>query len=117
MQISEKLVNDVVVIEIKGKILMGKDIEIKKKINELVERKALSIVVNLAQVPYIDSSGLGELASSHSSIYNLGGQIKLAGLNEKVRRLVEISMLHTVFEIFKSEEDALRSFRDPVRRA
>jgi anti-sigma B factor antagonist len=110
MQISEKTVKDVVVLSIRGKILMGEDIAIKKKIDELVEKGQNKVVVDLAEVPYIDSSGLGELIRCFTTVKRAGGSLKLANLTQKIVDLLTITKLVTVFDYFDSVDEAVASF-------
>jgi anti-sigma B factor antagonist len=110
MQISEKTVKDVVVLSIRGKILMGEDIAIKKKIDELVEKGQTKVVVDLAEVPYIDSSGLGELIRCFTTVKRAGGSLKLANLTQKIVDLLTITKLVTVFDYFNSVDEAVASF-------
>ena len=110
MQINERLANGVMVLEIKGKILMGDDIAIKQKIDELVGKGIKSVVLDLAQVPYIDSSGLGELIRCYTTMKKAGGALKLANLTEKIVDLLTITKLVTVFEYHNSVDEAVKSF-------
>ena len=112
LTVTERKIRNITVLELRGRIVIDTIRDLRNRLKSLLDRGERAIILNLEAVPYMDSSGLGELASSHSSIYNLGGQIKLTGLNDKVQRLVEVSMLHTVFDIFRTEEEALSSFRD-----
>ncbi len=110
MQINEKLVNGVTVLTIHGKILMGDDIAVKKKIDDLVSKGVKDIVLDLAEVPYIDSSGLGELIRCYTTMRKAGGNLKLANLTDKIVDLLTITKLVTVFDYYKSVELAVDSF-------
>jgi len=110
MQITEKTVKEVVVLSIRGKILMGEDIAIKKKIDELVEKGNKKVVVDLAEVPYIDSSGLGELIRCYTTVKRSGGSLKLANLTQKIVDLLTITKLVTVFDYYNSVDEAINSF-------
>ncbi len=72
--------------------------------------KPVNLLVDLSEVSYLDSSGLGELFSAHTAITNSGGHIKLLGLTKRVRDLLQITRLYTVFEVFEDQTAALRSF-------
>lgn len=112
MQITEKESNGVTVIEIRGKILMGEgDIAIKKKIDELVAKGSKHLILDLAEVPYIDSSGLGELIRCYTSMRKAGGTLKLANLTDRIVDLLTITKLVTVFEYYKSVNDAVASYK------
>lgn len=111
MQIQEKLVGNVTVLEIHGKILMGEgDVAIKRKIDELLGAGAKNVVLDLSSVPYIDSSGLGELIRCFTAVRKTGGNLKLANLTDKIVDLLTITKLVTVFEYFKSVDEAVISF-------
>jgi len=111
MQISEKEVNGIKVIQIKGKILMGEgDIAIKKKIDELVAAGNTKLVLDLSGVPYVDSSGLGELIRCYTTLKKAGGTLKLANLTDKIVDLLTITKLVTVFEFYNSVDEAVKSF-------
>jgi anti-sigma B factor antagonist len=104
-------VGDVTLIEAAGRITLGQSVaSLRDQIRELAGNGRTKIVLNLAQVPYIDSSGLGELVSAHTTIANAGGTIKLLHLTSRVRDLLQITKLTTLFETFDDEAEALRSF-------
>lgn len=111
LTVTERKVRNVVIVDLDGRVLINTASALRKKVEELLDRGERRILLNLRGVPHMDSSGLGELTRSHASTYNFGGQIKLLGLTERVERLVEISRLDTVFEIFTDEKDAVSSFR------
>jgi anti-sigma B factor antagonist len=112
MQINEREVNGVTVLEIHGKILMGEgDIAIKKKIDELLAENVKNVVLDLADVPYIDSSGLGELIRCYTTMRKATGTLKLANVTERIVDLLTITKLITVFEYFKSVDDAVKSYK------
>src|SRR6266699_5119944 len=111
MQIEERNVGDVVVLDLKGKITLGEGDELlKDKINSLVNQGHRKIVLNLADVPYIDSAGLGEIVRTYTTVSRQGGSMKLLNLTKRITDLLAITKLLTVFETFDSESDALRSF-------
>ena len=112
MQINEREVNGVTVLEIHGKILMGEgDIAIKKKVDELLAENVKNVVLDLADVPYIDSSGLGELIRCYTTMRKASGTLKLANVTERIVDLLTITKLITVFEYFKSVDDAVKSYK------
>jgi anti-sigma B factor antagonist len=111
MQIEERVVNDVTILDLKGKITLGDgDEALKDKINSLVLQNQRRILLNLAEVPYIDSAGLGEVVRTYTTVSRQGGQLKLVGLTKRITDLLSITKLLTVFETFESEADALKSF-------
>jgi anti-sigma B factor antagonist len=111
MQIEERVVNDVTILDLKGKITLGDGDEIlKDKINSLVLQNRRRILLNLAEVPYIDSAGLGEVVRTYTTVSRQGGQLKLVNLTKRITDLLSITKLLTVFETFESEADALQSY-------
>ena len=111
MQIDERAVGDVVVLDLQGKVTLGGGDELlKDKVNSLVNQGKKKIVLNLAGVPYIDSAGLGEIVRTYTTVSRQGGSLKLLGLTKRITDLLSITKLLTVFETFDSENDAVRSF-------
>ncbi len=111
MQIEERTVGDVVVLDLKGRVTLGEgDQLLKDKVNSLVNQGRKRIVLNLAGVPYIDSAGLGEIVGSYTTVSRQGGSLKLLNLTKKITDLLAITKLLTVFETFDSEDEAVRSF-------
>ena len=111
MQIEERNVGDVKVLDLKGKITLGEGDELlEDKVNSLVNQGNRKIVLNLAEVPYIDSAGLGEIVRTYTTVSRQGGSLKLLNLTKRITDLLSITKLLTVFETFESENDAIRSF-------
>jgi anti-sigma B factor antagonist len=111
MQIDERVVGDVTILDLKGKITLGEgDEALKDKINSLVLQNRRRILLNLADVPYIDSAGLGEIVRTYTTVSRQGGQLKLVNLTKRITDLLSITKLLTVFETFDSEADALKTF-------
>jgi anti-sigma B factor antagonist len=111
MQIDERTVGDVVVLDLKGKVTLGEGDELlKDKVNSLVNQGKKKIVLNLEAVPYVDSAGLGEIVRTYTTVSRQGGSLKLLGLTKRITDLLSITKLLTVFETFESENDAVRSF-------
>src|SRR5205085_8044447 len=111
MQIGERKVGDVVLLDIKGKVTLGEGDEIlKDKINSLMNQGHKKIVLNLADVPYIDSAGLGEIVRTFTTVSRQGGSLKLLNLTKRISDLLAITKLLTVFETFDAEADAVKSF-------
>jgi anti-sigma B factor antagonist len=111
MQIEERNVGDVVVLDLKGRVTLGEGDELlKDKVNSLVNQGHRKIVLNLADVPYIDSAGLGEIVRTYTTVSRQGGSLKLLNLTKRITDLLSITKLLTVFETFDSENDAVRSF-------
>jgi len=111
MQIQERAVGDVMVLDLKGKITLGEGDEmLKDKVNSLVNQGHKKIILNLADVPYIDSAGLGEIVRTYTTVSRQGGSLKLLNLTKRITDLLAITKLLTVFETFESESDAVKSF-------
>src|SRR4051794_16365316 len=111
MQIEERTVGDVMVLDVKGRITLGEGDEIlKDKVNSLLNQGQKKIVLNLAEVPYIDSAGLGEIVRTYTTVSRQGGSLKLLSLTKRITDLLAITKLLTVFETYDTEADAVRSF-------
>ena len=111
MQIEERVVNEVTILDLKGKITLGDGDEVlKDKINSLVLQNRRRILLNLAEVPYIDSAGLGEVVRTYTTVSRQGGQLKLVNLTKRITDLLSITKLLTVFETFDTEAEALKSY-------
>ncbi|MCC7185088.1 MAG: STAS domain-containing protein [Acidobacteria bacterium] len=111
MQIEERQVGEIMILDLKGKITLGEGDEVlKDKINSLILQNKKRILLNLAEVPYIDSAGLGEIVRTYTTVSRQGGQLKLVNLTKRITDLLMITKLLTVFETFDVEQDALKSF-------
>jgi len=111
MQIEERTIGDVVILDLKGKITLGEGDELlKDKVNSLVNQGRKKIILNLAEVPYVDSAGLGEVVRTYTTVSRQGGSLKLLNLTKRITDLLSITKLLTVFETFESENDAIKSF-------
>jgi anti-sigma B factor antagonist len=111
MQIEERVVGEVTILDLKGKITLGEgDEALKDKINSLIMQNRKRILLNLADVPYIDSAGLGEIVRTYTTVSRQGGQLKLVNLTKRITDLLSITKLLTVFETFESEPEALKSY-------
>ena len=112
LNIAERQVGDVTILDMSGKITIGEgSVALRTAIRRLLEDGKKKILLNLAGVGYIDSSGIGELVSSYTAINNAQGQLKLLSLTQKLQDLLTITKLLTVFDTFDSEEEALNSFK------
>ena len=117
LYINERRVGDVTVLDLKGRVRVGGSaLALHKAIRCLVEEGKTQILLNLSGVVHIDSSGLGELISSHVTLNNRGGVIKLAHLTEGLQNLMMITKLLTVFDVYDNETKALASFTGDVLR-
>jgi anti-sigma B factor antagonist len=111
MQIAERSVGDIMILDIKGRITLGEGDELlKDKVNSLVNQGKKKIVLNLADVPYVDSAGLGEIVRTYTTVSRQGGSLKLLNLTKRITDLLSITKLLTVFETFDGEKEAIASF-------
>ena len=112
MNIEERVVGDVVVLDLTGKITLGDGDELlTDKVNSLLNQGRKKIVLNLADVPYIDSAGLGEIVRTYTTVTKQGGNLKLANLTKRITDLLSITKLLTVFETYESEAEAIASYQ------
>lgn len=111
MEIAERTVGDVTVLDLRGKMTLGEGDELlKDKINSLLANSRKKLVLNLEGVPYIDSAGLGEIVRTYTTVSRQGGSLKLLNLTKRIEDLLSITKLLTVFETFDNEADAVKSF-------
>ena len=111
VKLTSRQVGDVTVIDAVGRITLGEGASLfRDMLRDLAAKGEKKILLNLNEVSYIDSSGIGEMVSGFTSITNHGGQLKLVGLNKRVKDLLQITKLYTVFEVFDDEAEAIRSF-------
>jgi len=112
MQIEERVVGNVTILDLKGKITLGEgDEALKDKVHSLMNQEKKRILLNLAGVPYIDSAGLGEVVRTYTTVSRQGGQLKLVNLTKRITDLLMITKLLTVFETFDTEAEALKSYQ------
>jgi anti-sigma B factor antagonist len=111
MEMTERIVGGLTILDLNGKLTLGEGAEIlKDKVHSLVFQSRTQLIVNLAAVPYIDSGGLGELVASYTTVAKAGGRLTLLNVNKKNHDLLSITKLVTVFETFDSEPDAVESY-------
>ena len=112
LKASSRQVDDVTVLDLSGRVVLGEGSEtLREALRDLVSRGHKKILVNLGDVSYVDSSGLGALVSGYTSVTSQQGQLKLLNLTKKIRDLLQITKLLTVFEVFDDEASALKSFQ------
>ncbi len=111
MKIDERSAGNVKILDISGQITFTQGDEmLKDKIHSIVHQGHTNILVNLARVDYVDSAGLGELVGAYTTVTRAGGKLKLLSLTKKMRDLLAISKLLTVFDTFDNEQEAVKSF-------
>ena len=111
VKLTTRQVGDVTVVDATGRITLGEGAStLRDTIRDLAANGHKKLLLNLSEVSYIDSSGIGELVSGFTTITNQGGKLKLVGLTKRVKDLLQITELYTVFEVFDDEAAAVRSF-------
>ena len=112
LNIRERQAGDVTILDLEGKITIGEgNVSLRSAVRHLAEEGRKKILLNLGGVSYMDSSGIGELVSSHTTITGKAGQLKLLNLQAKIKDLLAITKLLTVFDVYENESEALNSFR------
>ena len=111
LNMKERQAGDVTVLDMDGKITIGEgSVALRSAIRRLLEEGKKKVLLNLAGVSYIDSSGIGELVSSYTAINKDGGQLKLLNLTQKTLELLTITKLLTVFDVYENESEAMNGF-------
>jgi anti-sigma B factor antagonist len=111
MTITTREVSHVTIVDIQGRITLGDETgQLRDTVRQLIAQGKKKIVLNLANVDYIDSSGVGELVSSFTTVRNAGGELKLLALTKKVQDVLYVTKLYTVFDIKEDEFNAVKSF-------
>jgi anti-sigma B factor antagonist len=112
MTLKPRRIDDVVILDLSGRITIGEGtLVLRNEIQKLLNAGDAKFLLNLADVDYIDSSGLGELVSSFTTVRNKNGQLKLLNLTRRVRDLLQITKLLTVFDTFDNETEALKTLQ------
>jgi len=115
VKLSTRQVGDVTVMDVAGRITLGEGSSaLRDALRELVGKNQKKILLKLGVVSYIDSSGIGELVSGFTTVTNSGGNLKLLNLNKRVKDLLQITKLYTVFDVHEDEAGAIRSFANPA---
>ena len=111
MKASSRKVDGVTIVDLSGRITLGEgSVVLRDTVKDLSTKGDRKILLNLGDVTYIDSSGIGELVSAYTSVRNAGGELKLLNLTKKVHDLLQITKLYTVFDISDDEASAIASF-------
>jgi anti-sigma B factor antagonist len=111
VKLTTRQVGDVTVIDAAGRITLGEGAStLRDTIRDLSKNGKKKLLLNLGEVSYIDSSGIGELVSGFTSVANAGGQLKLLGLSKRIKDLLQITKLYTVFDVYEDEAGAVSSF-------
>ncbi len=112
MKTSTRQVDGVTIVDCSGRITLGEgSVILRDTVRDLLTKGNKNILLNLGDVNYIDSSGIGELVSAFTAVRNRGGELKLLNLTKKVHDLLQITKLFTVFDVYNDEPTAVRSYR------
>ena len=112
MDIVERTVNEITILDLKGKMTLGEGDELlKDKINSLLAAGKKKLLLNLEGVPYIDSAGLGEVVRTYTTVSRQGGSLKLLNLTKRIEDLLSITKLLTVFDTYDNEAEAIKSYK------
>ena len=112
MQISERIVDSVVIVDVSGKVTLGDggDAILKDKMGSLIQQGNKKILLNLGDVSYVDSAGLGEIVQAYATVKKSGGALKLLNTTKRIKDLLSITKLLTIFECHDNEAEAVKSF-------
>ena len=111
MKTSTRQVDGVTIVDLSGRITLGEgSVVLRDTIRDLLSKGSKKLLLNLAEVTYIDSSGIGELVSAFTTVRNQGGELKLLNLTKKVHDLLQITKLYTVFDVKDDEASAIASY-------
>jgi anti-sigma B factor antagonist len=111
MKVTTRQIDGVTILDLSGRITLGEgSVQLRDAIRDLLSKGSKLILLNLADVNYIDSSGIGELVSAYTTVRNQGGELKLLNLTKKVHDLLQITKLYTVFDVKDDEATAIASF-------
>src|SRR5690348_14293750 len=112
VKLNTRQVGDVSVVDVAGRITLGEGSSaLRDALRDMINKNQKKILLNLGEVNYIDSSGIGELVSAFTSVRNQGGELKLLNLTKKVHDLLQITKLYTVFDVKDDETAAIKSFK------
>ena len=112
MKVATRQVDGVVVLDLSGRITLGEgSVTLRDAVHDVLAKGSKHILLNLGDISYIDSSGIGEMVSAFTSVKNAGGELKLLNLTKKVQDLLQITKLYTVFDIWDNEASAISSFK------
>ena len=112
LTIASREVDGVTVLDLNGRITLGEgSVQLREAIRDLISKGSKTILLNMGDVNYIDSSGLGELVSAYTTAKNQGASVKLLSLTKKVKDVLQLTKLYTVFDVYEDEASAIGSFK------
>jgi anti-sigma B factor antagonist len=109
-EINERDREGIAILDLKGRLTVGEASVVREKVNELAAAGKTKVILNLQHVDYIDSTGLGSMVICFTTLKKAGGALKLLNLNKRNIELLLLTKLHTIFEVFSDEQDAVNSF-------
>lgn len=115
LKLSSRVVDGILVIDCNGRIVFGEEAAALREAVKGALGQNKQVVLNLQNVSYIDSGGLGTLVGLYTSAHSVGGDVKLAALSQRVGQLLQVTKLVTVFETFENEQDAVKSFKKAAK--
>jgi anti-sigma B factor antagonist len=111
MKIATRQLDGITVLDLSGRITLGEgSVQLRESVRDLLAKGKKKIVLNLSEISYMDSSGMGELVTAYTSVKNQGGELKLVNLTKKIEDLMQITKLVTVFDIYNDEAKAIAAF-------
>jgi anti-sigma B factor antagonist len=111
LKLSTRQVDGITILDLSGRITLGEgSVQLRDAVRDLLSKGSKQILLNLGDVNYIDSSGIGELVSAYTTVRNQGGELKLLNLTKKVHDLLQITKLYTVFDVKDDEATAIASY-------
>lgn len=112
MHISERMVGDVMIVDVSGKVTLGDggDAMLKDKMGSLVQQGNKKVLLNLGEVSYVDSAGLGAIVQAYATLNKIGGTLKVLNATKRIKDLLSITKLLTIFDTFDNEAEAVKSF-------
>ena len=112
MKVTTRQVDGIMVLDLSGRITLGEgSVTLRDAVHDALAKGSKKILLNLENISYIDSSGIGEMVSAFTSVKNAGGELKLLNLTKKVHDLLQITKLYTVFDIWDNEASAVSAFK------
>ena len=112
LTIASREVDGVTVLDLSGRITLGEgSVQLREAVRDLISKGSKTILLNMGDVNYIDSSGLGELVSAYTTAKNQGAQVKLLNLTKKVKDVLQLTKLYPVFDVYEDEASAISSFK------
>jgi anti-sigma B factor antagonist len=112
MKVATRQVDGITILDLSGRITLGEgSVTLRDAVHDVLAKGSKKILLNLENINYIDSSGIGELVSGFTSVRNAGGELKLLNLTKKVHDLLQITKLYTVFDIWDNEASGITSFK------